>query len=189
MKEPKSPARATKQKSNIDFRLMSWSYKLRDLLKPRINILQETGIKHGSNVLDFGCGPGSYITPLTELVGPSGKVYALDVEPLALQMVQQTVAKKMLENVYTILSDCDTGLASESLDFILLYDILHDLQNSGDVLTELYRVLKTDGRLSVNDHHLKRDEIISRIEDKGLFKLSASVKNTCNFIKDLKTGA
>jgi len=60
--------------SNPDFRLMVIAFKIRDFFLPRINILKEVGIMTGFHVLDFGCGPGSYIIPLSELVGKTGKV-------------------------------------------------------------------------------------------------------------------
>ncbi|GAH29083.1 unnamed protein product, partial [marine sediment metagenome] len=44
-----------------------------------------------------------------EFVGKSGKIYALDIHPLAIQMVQRIATKKQLTNVETICSDCKTG--------------------------------------------------------------------------------
>jgi len=41
------------------------------------------------HVLDYGCGPGSYIKPLLELVGCSGKIFALDIHPLAIKLTVQ----------------------------------------------------------------------------------------------------
>ena len=58
-----------KAESNFGFRLMSLSYKFRDLLVPRKNVLKEVGIKLGFTVLDYGCGPGGYITATAELGG------------------------------------------------------------------------------------------------------------------------
>jgi ubiquinone/menaquinone biosynthesis C-methylase UbiE len=170
-----------KPKSNLDFRLMSFTYKFRDFLLPRMNILKEVGIEAGFHVLDFGCGPGSYIMPIAELVGKSGKIYALDIHSLAIQSVQTLASRKRLESVQTVLSDCKTGLLSNSLDVVLLYDTLHHLDEPDRVLAELHRVLKTKGILSVSDHHLKQDEIISRVTSRGLFKLSAKCKRTYSF--------
>ena len=170
-----------KPKSNLDFRLMSLTYKFRNFLLPRMSILKEVGIKAGFHVLDFGCGPGSYIMPLAELVGESGKIYALDVHPLAIRAVQRIASRKLLENVQTILSDCKTGLPPNRLDVVLLYDTLHHLDEPDRVLAELHRVLKTKGILSVSDHHLKQDEIISRVTNRGLFKPSAKCKRTYSF--------
>ena len=107
---------------------MALEFKIRDYRNPRANILKEVGIKQGFKVLDFGCGPGGYVLPASKLVGETGKVYALDVTPLAIKMVKNIVEKNGLKNVETILSDCATGLPDESLDVALLYDVFHGLR-------------------------------------------------------------
>jgi ubiquinone/menaquinone biosynthesis C-methylase UbiE len=169
---------------NIAFRLMSFSFQFRDLFLPRKNILAEVGIKPGFSILDYGCGPGSYTIAAAQLVGKSGKIYALDIHSLAVQQVQNTASKKGLTNIETILSDCATGLPDESIDVALLYDILHELSRPVEVLAELHRVLKPNGILSFNDHHLKEEnEIISKITGKGLFRLSRKGKRVYNFLK------
>jgi len=160
-----------KLQSNLSFRFMSLGFRLRDLRLPRMEILKEAGIKTGFRVLDYGCGAGSYVPAVSELVGPSGKVHALDIHPLAVQSVQRLVSKRGLTNVETILSDCQTGLPNESLDVALLYDIYHDLARPGDVLNELHRVLKPDGILSFNDHHMKDEEVRKEIASGSSFRL------------------
>ena len=169
--------------SNFMFSFMSLGYKYRDLFMPRKNVLKEVGIKPGFYILDYGCGPGSYIIPLAELVGKSGKIYALDMHPLALQMVQRNAAKKQLPNVETILSSCATGLPDESIDVALLYDIIHDLSKPDEVLAELRRVLKPNGILSSHDHHLEENEIISKVTGKGWFRLLKKGQRVYNFVK------
>jgi len=169
--------------SNSHFRFMSLGYKFRDLFLPRKNILLEVGIKPGFTVLDYGCGPGGYIIAASELVGKSGKIYALDIHPLATQKVQSIASKKQLTNVETICSDCKTGLPDKSLDVALLYDTLHGLSKPNEVLAELHRILKPNGILSFSDHHLKEDEIVSKVTDKGLFKLSRKGERVYNFYK------
>jgi ubiquinone/menaquinone biosynthesis C-methylase UbiE len=172
-----------KKQSNFDFRFMVLEFKLRDLFVPRKNVLKEVGIQSGFHVLDYGCGPGSYIVPVRELVGKSGKIYALDINPLAIQMVQKIVSKKQLTNVETIHSDCKTGLPDNSVDVVLLYDTFHDLGDPNGVLEELHRVLKPDGVLSFSDHHMKENEIISKVTNGGLFRLSRKGIRTYNFAK------
>jgi ubiquinone/menaquinone biosynthesis C-methylase UbiE len=131
-----------KPKSNLDFKAMSFTYRFRDLFLPRMNILKEVGIEPGFHILDYGCGPGSYIAAAAELVGPSGKIYALDIHPLAVQSVQSIASKRQLTNVETIRSDHKTGLPDDSVDVVLLYDVLHALSDPNGVLEELHRVLK-----------------------------------------------
>jgi len=173
-----------KPMSNSEFKTMSFGYKFRDFFLPRKNILKEVGIKPGFHVLDYGCGTGSYIIATAELTGKSGKIYALDIHPLAIQKVRDIVSKKKLTNVETICSDCKTGLPDNSVDVVLLYDIFHNFSRPNVVLEELRRVLKPGGILSFNDHHLKEDEIISGVTEKGLFRLSGQGKKTYSFIKE-----
>ena len=169
--------------SNFDFQFMSVGYKIRDFFLPRMDILKEVGIKPGFHVLDYGCGPGSYIIPLAELVGESGKIYALDIHPLAIQKVQYIASKKQLKNVEAILSDCQTGLPDNTLDVVLLYDAFHHLSDPDMVLKELHRVLKPDGILSLGDHHLKENKIVSGVTNGGLFRLLKKGQRAYTFLK------
>ena len=89
--------------------------------------------------------PGSYIVPVAELIGKSGIIYKLDINPAAIELVKELAAKKQLSNVEVILSDRDTGLLNESVDMVLVYDVFHDLKNRDAVLEELHRVLKPEG--------------------------------------------
>ena len=173
-----------KPMDNLHFRLMSFGFRFRDIFSPRTNTLKEVGIKPGFHVLDYGCGPGSYITPLAELVGKSGKIYALDIHSLAIQKAQGIAAKRQLTNVETICSDCKTGLPDESIDVVLLYDTFHGLSKPDEILAELHRILKPNGILSFSDHHLKENEIVSRITGKGLFRISTKGKTTYSFVKE-----
>ena len=168
---------------DLDFRIMAFTFKVRDFFRPRRDIVKEVGIKEGFHVLDYGCGSGSYVTAVAELVGKSGKIRALDINPLAIKMVKKIIAKKQLLNVETILSDCNTGLPSDSIDIILLYDTFHDLADQNMVLEELHRVLKPTGILSFSDHHMKENAIKSKMTKLGLFKLLRKGKRTFSFVK------
>ena len=167
----------------LHFVLMSFGYKFRDLFVPRINILREAGIGPGFHVLDYGCGPGSYVSGAAELVGKTGKVYALDIHPLAIQRVRNIASKGQLENVETICSDCETGLPDESVDVILLYDTFHSLRDPNRVLRELCRVLRPNGILSFSDHHMGGDEIASKVTNAGLFRFLRKDERTYTFMK------
>lgn len=173
-----------KIESNLGFRLMALSFKFRDFFRPSIDLLKEVGIKLGYHVLDYGCGPGSYIIDTAILVGETGVVHALDVHPLAIQMVKNLASKMKLMNVKTIHSDCKTGLPDKSLDVVLLYDIFHDLSNPDDVLKEIHRLIKSNGILSFSDHHMKEEEITLKVTNSGLFKLLRKGERTYSFLKE-----
>lgn len=174
--------------SDFHFRVTSLAYKFRDFFLPRKNVLKEVGIKPGFRVLDFGCGPGAYIMETAKLVGQSGKIYALDIHPLAAQKVQKIASQNQLENVATILSDCKTGLPDASLDVVLLYDTFHNLGEPDAVLEELHRVLRPGGVLSFSDHHMKEDEIVRKMRGGGLFRLSRRGPKTYSFLKEESKG-
>lgn len=156
-------------------------FRVRDFLQPRMDVLKEAGIESGYCVLDYGCGPGSYIAPLAQLVGASGEIYALDIHPLAIKEVQKIAARKAITNVKTIESNCKTGLLDNHVDVILLYDTFHDLSQPDDVLRELHRVLKSEGILSLSDHHMNEKEILTKITNTGLFRLLKKGKKTYSF--------
>jgi len=168
---------------NFHYEVMCFWYKIRDFFSPPANILKDANIGTGYNILDFGCGPGSYSVAALKMVGKKGRVYALDIHPLAVKKVKYKAIKQGLSNIKTIRSDCRTGLPDRSMDVILLYDVYHDLYNRLPVLEELHRILKPGGILSFSDHHMEKEEILSELTGEGLFRLKKEYKKTYSFIK------
>jgi ubiquinone/menaquinone biosynthesis C-methylase UbiE len=170
--------------SNFAFKMMALvGIPIRNMFMPPDKMLAEVEIKPGSHVLDFGCGPGAFTTMIAEKIGPSGIVYALDTNPLAVSMVERKARKRNLENIRTIHSDYSTALPDNSLDHIICFDVFHCLDNHQEVLMEFYRVLKPEGIMYFSDHHLKEIEILQRLTAKGLFKFKANGGWTFSFTK------
>ncbi|MCJ7621934.1 MAG: class I SAM-dependent methyltransferase [Anaerolineaceae bacterium] len=169
---------------NFMFQGMTLLFKLRDLLQPRADIVKDAGIRPGFHVLDFGCGPGAYTESISKMVGSAGKVYALDLHPLAIQRVQNLIGTKNLANVETILVDDQTGLPDRSIDLVVLFDVYHMLQNPQETLAEFHRILKPGGQLSVLEPHMKEIKTISGVTKGKLFRLSGEGKHTLQFVKD-----
>ncbi len=169
--------------NRIHFALMALFFVFRDLFLRPEDILGEAGIEPGSYLLDYGCGPGSFTRAASKLAGDEGRIYALDVNSLAVERIERDAAKRGRRNINTIQSDCATGLESESIDVVLLYDVFHDLHNPDSVLEELHRVLKPGGMLFFSDHHLTYDRIVFRLTGSGLFSLSERKNHTTLFVK------
>jgi ubiquinone/menaquinone biosynthesis C-methylase UbiE len=170
-------------KSDAHFRMFAFYSACWDFFHPPRNTLAVVGIKRGDTVLDVGCGRGGFTVAAAEMVGPEGKVFALDVHPLAIKLVRTEIRRSVLANVETIQSDGPTGLADESVDVVLLYDVFHDLASPETVLAELARVMKPGAVLSVTDHHLKAEELISALRRDGHFQFSKRNKPTYEFVK------
>jgi ubiquinone/menaquinone biosynthesis C-methylase UbiE len=170
---------------DISFKFMAWMLGvMRDRFQNPRAKLERVGIREGQTVLDFGCGIGSFAIPAAQIVGERGKVYALDIHPLAIEAVEKKARKKKLTNITAILSDRDTGLPDERIDVILLYDTIHMIKDKQALLEELHRVLKPDGLLSVwAPHQPKVNKTVEIVQENGLFSLRDQDKKLLNFKK------
>lgn len=135
--------------------------------------LKDIGIKRGQTILDFGCGVGHYTIPAAKVVGKKGRVYALDKNRKALNQLIERAKLEGLENIFPIYNksaELKINLKDESIDVILLYDVLHyyDVMERNKIYNESYRVLKNEGFLSVYPKHCKSDEPLWNLSDMGL---------------------
>ena len=154
------------------FAIMKTVLTLRSLFKKPERTLREMGIQKGQTVLDYGCGIGSFSIPAAKMVGNDGIVYALDIHPLAIKAVEKKIKKKRITNVKTILSARETGLPDESVDVVLLYDVLQMVSDREKLLEELHRVLKPDGILFATAEHLDpTNEFMNIFSKTNLFTL------------------
>ena len=125
--------------------------------------LRRVGLIEGQTVLDFGCNKGSYTIPASEVVGPHGKLYALDKERDVLSDLQRKLQKREIRNVVCIeVSENDEiPLPAASVDVVLLYDVLHrgyfpQGHERKQSLIKVHRILKPGGLLSFYPTHLKQ---------------------------------
>jgi SAM-dependent methyltransferase len=157
-------------------------------------VLERTGVKSGQTVVDFGCGPGVFSLASASIVGHRGKVYALDVRPSALEHLRESASRQGLDNIETMLLDKSSvsiALENESVDVILLYDVLQEIQDKPGLVKELHRILRPAGLLSVFPMHLGTDKFLNMINALSLFRLRErygppgfqSASEVINFIK------
>ena len=151
------------------FRMMSIVLRVREPFKKPAERLRKVGLQEGQTVLDYGCGIGSYVIPASKIVGESGNVYALDIQPMAVDRVKKRAEKNGLSNVQTITSNIDTNLPDKSVDVVLLYDVLQMIRNRDGLLHEFHRVLKPSGIVSVDCDHMQPEEVQDIFASTGLF--------------------
>lgn len=133
----------------IHFKMISLvHWNLFGLFVDPYRILNEAGLREAHRVLEIGCGPGFFTLAAAKIVGEKGKVFALDVNPVAIEDVQRKVEERGLKNVETLLCDAGkTGLPDKSVDVTFLFGVIHDIDDLDTVVQEMHRVLKRDGVL------------------------------------------
>jgi len=119
------------------------------------------GVRAGQTVLDFGCGSGTYTIPAAKLVGKDGRVYALDVSRRALDGVEEKAGREGLKNIVRINASGgeEIGLGEETVDLLLLIDVLQELEDRETLFDEACRILKPGGAVVVYPMHVDREEI------------------------------
>lgn len=106
------------------------------------------GLRPGMVVADVGAGSGYMTTRIARIVGPGGKVYANDIQPAMLRIVQAKTQAEHLANVEVVLgSDVDARLPENAIDLALLVDVYHEFQHPQEMLRSIRRSLKTGGQL------------------------------------------
>jgi ubiquinone/menaquinone biosynthesis C-methylase UbiE len=165
-------AKERRRESNIGFRLMALTYKLRDLLQDPRRSLEKARLGRGMSVVDYGCGPGSFTIPAAELVGDEGKVFAVDIHPLAIRSVGEKARRKGLQNVEPILvRGYDTGIALSSIDRVLLIDTIHSIEDPNALFREIHRMLKPNGLLFMEKGHMPISDQKELVQNSGLFEV------------------
>jgi len=147
-----------------------------------VDILKSIGTKEGASIIDFGCGFGHYALSASQAVGEDGKVYAVDIDKRILNFVEEGISGREIANI-TIVHSKERDVLdfqSDEIDCILLYDILHGENiNRLKFLTEVHRVLREDGILSILPFHL------SNFRDVNGNKKKYSIKRLVQEICDL----
>jgi len=174
--------------SNLGFRLMALEYRLRDLLRPPDWILRQVGVRPGMDVLDLGCGPGSFSLAAAGLVGPEGSVYAVDIHPLAIRRVGRAANRLGVSHLQVIHGHELSRVPDESVDIALLFDVLHEIREPGPTLAEIRRVLRQHGVLAVADHHLEEASLLHTVTGDSLFRLVPGGRGALRFEPTRGTG-
>lgn len=155
--------------SDFSFKMMAATFKLLDLIWPRVDQrVRKFGLQPGMTVVDYGCGPGRYTRRFARLVGPDGKVYAVDVQELALEMVKKDMQREGLANIVpTLANGYDSGLPDECAEMVFALDMFFGVRQPTALLNELRRITRPDGVLVIDDGHQSRAKTLAKIQASG----------------------
>ena len=129
--------------------------------------LDAIGLKRGDTVADIGAGVGYFTWRMAERVGPTGKVYANDIQPRMLEQLRKNVAAKGLDNVVpTLGTEDDPKLPAGSLDLALLVDVYHEFSQPQKMLAKIRESLRPSGRLVLLEYRKEDPAVPIRLEHK-----------------------
>ena len=124
-------------------------------------------IRPGMTVADVGAGIGYLTTKLARRVGPSGLVYATDIQPEMLTRLRERLDREQIRNVETVLStQSDPKLPTGKVDLILMVDVYHEFTQPQRLLRRMREALKPDGRLVLVEYRKEDPTIPIRPEHK-----------------------
>ena len=137
-------------------------------------VVNSLGLHPGDTACDIGAGPGYFTLRLAGGVGPTGHVYAVDVEPRILEVLRERLGGPVATNVTPVLALSDDPMLPEHLcDVILVVDTYHHFPDGPSYLARLARSLKRGGRIANVDfqkrptpvgppleHRVSRDDFV-----------------------------
>lgn len=128
------------------------------------NHLRRARIERGETVLDLGCGAGIDSVLAAFLVGPEGRVVALDFLPEMLARTEAAAAEAGLANIETLEGDIEAiPLPDASVDHVISNGVINLAPRKARVLAECARVLRPGGRFTVSDLTVNEEELPSEI--------------------------
>jgi len=148
-------------------------------------LLKELALQPGQAVCDLGCGNGYLTFPMARAVGEKGLVYAVDIQPEMLRLLQERARMQELKNVRPVLgTPIDPRLPENSLDLILLVDVYHEFSYPEQMLQAMRKALKPKGRIALVEfraedpnvpirplHKMSKDQILKEYPPNG-FRLA-----------------
>jgi ubiquinone/menaquinone biosynthesis C-methylase UbiE len=129
--------------------------------------LDAVGIRAGMVVADVGAGTGYMSLRMARRVGPTGKVYANDLQPEMLQKLRANSQREKLSNVETVQgTEADPRLPPNTMDLVLLVDVYHEFSQPQAMLDKIRESLKPDGRLVLLEYRKEDASVPIRPEHK-----------------------
>ena len=151
--------------ADLDAYIAHLSDPKRDAWQKPDEVVAALGLRAGQTACDVGAGPGYFTLRLARAVGPSGRVYAVDVEPKILDALRERLTVAGVRNVTPVLAFGDDALLpAAACDVILIVDTYHHFPDRPAYLRRLITALKPGGRIVNVDYHKRPTPVGPRME-------------------------
>ena len=144
----------------------------RDEWQRPADIFAALQIRAGSRIADLGAGQGWLTTRLAKAVGPTGRVFAVDIDEAQLGRLAEVLAKDTVRNVELVLAeDDDPRLPYGTLDGVVIVNAYHEMPKRVPILESVKRSLRPGGLLVIVDN-TPADTITTRKEQTARHSLA-----------------
>lgn len=148
---------------------------------PPYKILNDAGIQKGDILADIGCGIGYFSIPAAKIIGTTGKVIAIDPSEEMLEELIKRIKKEKIQNIEVKKTlPYKFPIKDESVSFVFISNVLHEIDNKSKFLKEVYRILKLQGKLCIIEY-IKKDTGTN-----PPVKARLSVKQVQNYLEKFK---
>jgi ubiquinone/menaquinone biosynthesis C-methylase UbiE len=121
---------------------------------PQKNI-EQLGIQEAGTVADLGAGSGFYTMEAAKAVGPNGRVFAIDIQQDLLSRLKNLAHQSKIHNIEVLHGNIETlngtRLREESIDVVIVANVMFQLDSKEGLVDEAKRILKSSGRVLVVD--------------------------------------
>jgi predicted methyltransferase len=125
--------------------------------KPEV-VLAAMELREGMTIAEIGTGTGYFARRLARAVGPSGKVYAVDIQPEMLEILKEKAKKEGITNIVPVLgTETDPRLPKGKIDRILLVDVYHEFQRPEPMLARMRESLAPGGTVTLVEYRAEGD--------------------------------
>ena len=114
-------------------------------------VIETLVIPPGSRVADIGAGSGLFSRPIAQHLGRAGVLYAVDIDPGLLKIIDRRSKEENLTNIRTVLAATDDPKLPEQVDLAFICDALHHIGNQAEYFKTLAKYIKPGGRIAVID--------------------------------------
>lgn len=140
------------ERDGLDDAIDQLENERREVAAEREAIVAALELREGMVVADVGSGTGLFLVSLSRALGPTGKLYALDIVPGFVAHLRERVAGDELANVEVVeVTPTDPKLAPDSVDLLFVCDVYHHIEYPSVVLPRLREALRSGGKLVVID--------------------------------------
>lgn len=123
-------------------------------------LVQVLKLKPGEVVADVGAGSGYLTFRVAEKVGPTGRVFAVDIQPEMLALIRERSKAKGLTNVEPVLgTETDPKLPAAAVDTILMVDVYHEFSHPYEMTEAMVKALKPCGRLVFVEYRMEDEKV------------------------------